>query len=196
MMMMTCVYSEFSLGSISNSSEDGAIPFPDADGLFFTPNPELSEGTEVDEDNVCVFSSAFRKSSAFGRDDEGNLMLKPLPLASSNGCPTTTKNFQLVVMGTVSEEEDDNGSYQQIELEFSDDFGSSYYTDDKECPLSYVARKLNDDELEVAGRSLAVIEEDKSIGHPGHRELAAALGLGVVVVVVVTWVTTCTQVGW
>ena len=164
MMMKTCVYSEFSLGSISNSSEGEAIPFPDADGLFFTPNPILSEGTEVDEDNVCVFSGAFRKSSAFGRDDEGNLVLKPLPLASSNGCKSTTKNFQLVVKGTVSEDG------EEIELGFSDDFGSSYYTDDKECPFSYVARTFNEGEQ---SRSLMTIRSgDNLIGQgQGHREL-------------------------
>ena len=83
-------------------------------------------------------------------------MFKPLPLASSNGCQTTTKNFQLVVKGTVSEGEEDGR--EQIELEFSDNYGESYYTDDKECPLSYVARKLNDDEMRRARtRALGVI---------------------------------------
>ena len=96
-------------------------------------------------------------------------MFKPLPLASSNGCQTITRNFQLVVKGTVSEGEDGR---EQIELEFSDNYGESYYTDDKECPLSYVALKVSDDEMSrTRTRALDVIDEDdKSIGK-GHRSL-------------------------
>ena len=126
--------SEYPIGTFSASEEEGALLllFPTDTGteteVFFIPNPDVPDDESVDEDVVCVFSGAFRKSSAFDRDD-GNTVLKALPLASSNGCPTTTKNFQLVVKGTVSEDEDDR---MQIELEFSNDFGQSYYTDDKE----------------------------------------------------------------
>ena len=182
-----CLYSEFSLGKLSNSTEGGAVPLPspftdtDTDTeteVFLIPNPDVSDDGSVDENVVCVFSGAFRKSSAFGRDDNDNTVLKALPLASSNGCQTTTKNFQLVVKGTVSEDEDDG---KQIELEFSDDFGESYYTDDKECPLTYVAFKLDDDEVRrslavtevirhVSSSLAAIDENDKSIDQE-HRSL-------------------------
>ena len=165
-----CMLKEFSVGTVSNSTEGGAVPIPDIDDAFFVPDSKLpEEGGFVDENEVCVFSGAFRKSSAVVHDNDGNTMFLPLPLASSNGCQTTTKNFQLVVKGTVSEGEDGR---EQIELEFSDDYGESYYTDDKECPLSYVARKVNDDEMSRARtRALA----PRSIGQ-GHRSLSDVIG--------------------
>ena len=153
-----CLYSEFSAGSISNSTENGAVPIAGTDAYY------VPSGSEFDEDNVCVFSGTFRKSSAFNYDDEGNILFLPLPLASSNGCQVTTKNFKLVVKGTLSENED---SRKQIELDFSDDSGVSYYTDDKECSLSYVAFKLDDNE----GRSLAVVDKDEKSIILGHRAL-------------------------
>lgn len=158
-----CLYSEFSAGLISNSTEDGAVPIVGTDA-FFVPNPIL-DGSEVDKDTVCVFSGAFRKSSAFDYDDEGNILFLPLPLASSNGCQVTTKNFKLVVKGTVVSEGEDGR--EQIELDFSDDSGVSYYTDDKECPLSYVALKLDDNE----GRSLTAVDKDEKSIILGHRAL-------------------------
>lgn len=86
-------------------------------------------------------------------------------LASSNGCQVTTKNFKLVVKGTVVSEGEDGR--EQIELDFSDDSGVSYYTDDKECPLSYVTLKLDDNE----GRSLTAVDKDEKSIILGHRAL-------------------------
>ena len=68
--------------------------------------------------------------------------LKAIPLASSNGCETTTINFQLVVKGTMKKADDDDGMI--LELGFSNDYGATYYTDTKVCSRSYIGQKVDD----------------------------------------------------
>ena len=93
-----------------------------ADGNgFIKVNDKLPEdGSIIDKDTICVCSGTFRASSAM----DGRNVLHPIPLASSNGCSTTTTNFKLVVQGMMKKD-------GTLELEFSDNFGQSYYTNEK-----------------------------------------------------------------
>ena len=96
-------------------------------------------------------------------------MLHPIPLASSNGCPTTTANFQLVVQGMVTEDGD-------LELEFSDNFGQSYYTKEKVCPNSYIGRKVSDDSVDQT-RALARVDDGDGTMNKYHRHLCVGLAV-------------------
>ena len=75
-------------------------------------------------------------------DGYNQLKLEAIPLASSNGCATTTTNFKLVVKGTMKKADDDDEMI--LELEFSNDYGATYYTDTKVCPRSYIGQKVDD----------------------------------------------------
>ena len=128
-----------------------------ADGNgFIKVNDKLPEdGSIIDKDTICVCSGTFRASSAM----DGRNVLHPIPLASSNGCSTTTTNFKLVVQGMMKED-------GTLELEFSDNFGQSYYTNEKVCPKSYIGQKLPDDIVD-RGRALALFPEAGGLQYKG-----------------------------
>jgi len=91
-------------------------------------------------------------------------------------------------MGTLSEGEDGR---EQIVLEFSEDYGESYYTYGKECPDSYVALKVHDDEMRLARtRALAVIDEDNKSIHQGQRSLLI-FTIGIVIPFIINGVLLC-----
>ena len=143
-----CMFSEYTIGDIVTDCDDDevsagiCVALADRNG-FVKANDKLPvDGSILDKDTICEFSGTFRASSAM----DGN-MVKPIPLASSNGCPTTTTNFKLVVQGIVTED-------GNLELEFSDNFGQSYYTNEKVCPKSYIGLKVSDDIVDQ-GRALA-----------------------------------------
>jgi hypothetical protein len=145
-----CLYSEYAIGDIvtdcddKNASVEICVPLPDGNG-FIKVNDKLPvDGSIIDKDTICVFSGTFRAFSAM----DGPNMLHPIPLASSNGCSTTTTNFKLVVQGMVKED-------GNLELAFSSDYGESYYTDNKTCPNSYIGLKLSDDFVDQ-GRALSL----------------------------------------
>ena len=97
--------------------------------------------------------NTFRLSTVEEEDGGHQLKVKDIPLASSNGCKTTTTNFKLVVKGTLKKADD--GDETIFELDFSDNFGFTYYTDTKVCPHSYIGQKV--DEAEGNGqRTLAL----------------------------------------
>ena len=154
-----CLFSEYKIGDAGDAVPEDVTgdsePLPG--GGYFVPNDKLpSAGQLIDPDIVCVYSGTFRLSSAM----DGPRFLKPIPLATSNGCPITTTNFQTVVKGMVQ----DDGN---LELDFSSDYGVSYYTKDK--PLnSYMGYKLADDILD-RGRALA--RGDNGDGSMYHRHL-------------------------
>ena len=131
---MECDDDEVSAGTCVALDDDG----------FFKENDKLPvDGSIIDPNNVCIFSGAFRASSAM----DGSNILKPIPLVTSNGCLATTTNFQTVVKGMVKED-------GNLELDFSTDYGESYYTkNEKVCPYSYIAQKGPDD-IEGQGRAL------------------------------------------
>ena len=158
-----CLWSEFSLGNVVATPEPGSTPWGE-EGLQFLPNPALPEDGTIHPDRVCVRSGTFRHSASMVEDEEGDqLHLKAIPLASSHGCNNLYTNFQLVVKGTMkpAEEEDAAAAAAHdidgtiLELDISDDFGATYYTDTKVCPHTYIARKVPTEE-----------EEKKKRGHP------------------------------
>ena len=57
-----------------------------------------------------------------------------------------------------------------LELEFSDNFGQSYYTKEKVCPNSYIGRKVSDDIVDQ-GRALARVDDGDGSMNPYHRHL-------------------------
>ena len=67
--------------------------FPLADGNGFVKvNDKLPvDGSIIDKDTICVFPGMFRAFSAM----DGNMM-RPILLATSNGCSIDTKNFKEV----------------------------------------------------------------------------------------------------
>ena len=157
-----CLWSEFSLGTVVATPEPGSTPWGE-EGLQFLPNPALPEDGTIHPDRVCVRSGTFRHSASMVEDEEGDqLHLKAIPLASSHGCNNLYTNFQLVVKGTMkpAEEEDAAAAAAHdidgtiLELDISDDFGATYYTDTKVCPHTYIARKVPTEE-----------EEKKTRGH-------------------------------
>ena len=77
-----------------------------------------------------MFSGTFSKSARM----EGNA-LKPLPLVSSRGCGTEFINYQLVMRARITNSDGD------LDLGFSSDYGETYYTDEKDCPVSYIGSK-------------------------------------------------------
>ena len=148
-----CLWSEFSQGTVLTTPETGSEPVPGDEGLYFLANPARSDDGTMNPDRMCVLSGTFRRSSSMVEDDDGDqLQLKAIPLASSNGCKNSHTNFQLVVKGTMKkaedeEEEDAHDSGGMIlELDVSDDFGATYYTETKVCPHTYVARKVDEGE--------------------------------------------------
>ena len=140
-----CLYSEFSRGTLVETPEQGSEPLP-GKGLYFLPNAAIPEDGIIDPDIVCEFSGTFRRSSSMVEEEDGynQLKLEAIPLASSNGCETTTTNFKLVVKGTMKKADDDDEMI--LELEFSNDYGATYYTDTKVCSRSYIGQKMDEDE--------------------------------------------------
>jgi len=143
-----CSFTEFKIGDpVTECDEDEVLAGTCValdDGVFLKKNDKLPVDDEsiIDPNTVCVFGGTFRASSAM----DGPNTLNPIPLATSNGCPTTKTNFQTVVKGMMQED-------GTLELDFSDDYGASYYTDDKP-PNSYTGQKLDDEDV-VRGRALA-----------------------------------------
>ena len=159
-----CLYSEFSRGTLVETPEQGSEPLP-GKGLYFLPNAAIPEDGIIDPDIVCEFSGTFRRSSSMVEEEDGynQLKLEAIPLASSNGCETTTTNFKLVVKGTMKKADDDDATI--LELDFSDNFGFTYYTDTKVCPHSYIGQKLDEAEGDVQ-RALALNgSEDKHVSN-------------------------------
>ena len=142
-----CKFSEYKVGDVVTECDEGevvCVPLLDGNGFLKINDKLPSAGQLIDPNIVCTFSGTFRASSAM---DDHN-MLYPIPLATSNGCPTTTTNFQTAVKGMVKED-------GNLELDFSSDYGKSYYTNNKNvCPYSYIAKKVPDD-IEGQGRALA-----------------------------------------
>ena len=140
-----CSYSEFSRGTLVETPEKGSEVLPGREGLYFLPNPAIPMNGIINPNVVCVFSGTFRRLSLVVVEEDGSnqLKLQALPLGSSNGCETTTINLQLVVKGTMKKADDDNET-TILELEFSNDFGFTYYTDNKECPRSYIGQKVDE----------------------------------------------------
>ena len=123
--------------------EQGSEPFPGREGLYFLPNVAIPEDGIIIPDNVCEFSGTFRLSSSLMEEEDGHqLKLEAIPLASLNGCVTTTTNFKLVVKGTMKKVDDKDETI--LELDFSNDFGFTYYTDTKVCPHSYIGQKVDE----------------------------------------------------
>jgi hypothetical protein len=146
-----CKFSEYKVGDVVTECDEGevvCVPLLDGNGFLKINDKLPSAGQLIDPNIVCTFSGTFRASSAMGDHN----MLYPIPLATSNGCPTTTTNFQTVVKGMVKED-------GNLELDFSSDYGLSYYTKNENvCPYSYIAKKVPN-ENEGQGRALA---------HEGH----------------------------
>jgi hypothetical protein len=168
-----CLYSEYTIADIVADCDDDEVSAGTCeavdDGVFFKKNDKLPvDGSSIDPNNVCIFSGTFRASSAM----DGRNMLHPIPLASSNGCPTTTANFQLVVQGMVMDDGD-------LELEFSDNFGQSYYTKEKVCPNSYIGRKVSDDIVDQT-RALARVDDGDGTMNKYHRHLCPMTGLALI----------------
>jgi hypothetical protein len=141
-----CEFSEYKVGDVVTECDEGevvCVPLLDGNGFLKVNDKLPSAGQLIDPNIVCTFSGTFRASSAM---DDGN-MFHPIPLATSNGCPTTTTNFQTVVKGMVKED-------GNLELDFSGDYGESYYTENKTCPYSYIGQTSPDD-IEGQGRALA-----------------------------------------
>ena len=139
-----CLFSEFSRGTLVETPEQSSEPLPGREGLYFLPDAAITEDGIINPDIVCEFSGTFRRSSLMVEEENGSnqLKLKALPLASSNGCGTTTTNFKLVVKGTMKKVDDEDETI--LELEFSNDFGFTYYTDTKVCPHSYIGQKVDE----------------------------------------------------
>ena len=156
-----CSFSEFSQGTLLATREPGSELLPGGD-LFFLPNAAIPVDGIINPDSVCEFSGTFRRSSSMVEEVVGGhtqFKLKPIPLASSKGCETTTINFQLVVKGTMKKAADDDGMI--LELQFSDDYGATYYTDDKDCLRSYIGQKVDEGEGERSRqRALALNGSD------------------------------------
>ena len=128
-----CLYTEFKLGILVDEEYPGSIPVPGNKDQSFLPNSELPSASDpgsVDPEKVCVFSGTFSKSARM----EGNA-LKPVPLASSHGCGTGFTNYQLVMRARITNSDGD------LDLGFSSDYGETYYTDEKDCPVSYIGSK-------------------------------------------------------
>lgn len=134
-----CSYSEYKVADLVEDYQQGAEEVIDDDGkvqgyMVISPDAQ-TDGEPIDENNVCVYQGMFRESSAL----HGNV-LRSIPLATSNGCKKSTKNYQYVV----GAESLDNGD---MKLHFSKDYGASLYTDDGDlCPTTYVAKKLDGNE--------------------------------------------------
>ena len=92
-----CMLSEYTIGDIVMDCDEeevlAEIFFPLADGNGFVKvNDKLPvDGSIIDKDTICVFPGMFRASSAM----DGNMM-RPILLATSNGCSIDTKNFKEV----------------------------------------------------------------------------------------------------
>ena len=142
-----CKFSEYKVGDVVTECDEGevvCVPLLDGNGFLKINDKLPSAGQLIDPNIVCTFSGTFRASLAM---DDHN-MLYPIPLATSNGCPTTTTNFQTAVKGMVKED-------GNLELDFSSDYGLSYYTKNENvCPYSYIAKKVPN-ENEGQGRALA-----------------------------------------
>ncbi len=142
-----CSYSEYKVAELVEDDQEGAeAVFDDGGNLqgYVVINPDVqTDGEPIDENDVCVYQGMFRESSAL----HGNV-LQSIPLATSNGCRTSTKNFQYVVGAELLDNRD-------MKLHFSKDYGASLYTDDGDlCPKTYVAMKLDGNE-EGRRRSLS-----------------------------------------
>ena len=154
-----CMFSEYKVGdAVPEEVTGNRTSVPLQEGGYFVPNDELPlPGQLIDPNVMCIFSGTFRASSAM----DGNIV-EPIPLATSNGCPTTTTNFQTVVKGMMKED-------GNLELDFSGDYGVSYYT--KEKPLnSYMGKKLANDIVD-RGRALSRGDDGDGSMHMHHRHL-------------------------
>ena len=158
-----CLYSEHLVGTIMETEDVPGSLKPLKNGGFFQWNERLPVvGQPMDPDNLCVFSGTFRKSSAM----EGPA-LNAIPLASSKGCVEdlcceNPSNFQLVVKGTLRKEDG------HLALEFSKDYGTSFYTDEITCPLAYIGKKVTDNSV-----VLPVGNKDASSNNAMGRSLSS-----------------------
>ena len=159
-----CMFSEYTMGDIVTDCDvlaDICVPLEDGNG-FVKVNDKLPvDESIIDKDTICVFSGTFRASAM-----DGNMMM-PIPLATSNGCSTDTTNFKEVVKGMI--QEDGN-----LVLEFSDNFGQSYYTNEKECPNSYIGQKVSDDIVDNS-RALARVDDGDGSMPMYHRHLVGLI---------------------
>lgn len=147
-----CLYQEFKAGEmIPDDREPPEDAEPIEGGGFMALEPYTSQ-THVDPDDVCIFSGTFRSSSLRGVD--GNV--HQIPLATSEGCENVKNNYQYVLkmgMGSIDEE-------SFLRMEFSDDGGDTFYTDDVDCPTKYKAVEyLTSSEMKGHTRSLLPLAE-------------------------------------
>lgn len=152
-----CLYQEVKLGQVSETaaSQDSALT---SDGNYFNPDSIL-ENLTVDPSHYCIFSGTFRASAAI----EGNNVL-PIPLATSNGCSNVSANF----LYTVKLEVKDDGN---LNLDFSNDGGSTYYTQEGEqCDASYVGNKFQDmNEMVAMSADRGFCSDERRILKHGRR---------------------------
>jgi len=132
-----CLVSEIPLGKLFSTNEEGSEEV--APGIFYLPDPLVPNDIQEEDivglmDTTCVLSGTFRASSTI----KGKRIL-PIPLASSNGCEKETTNFKFFMKGKVLT----NGS---LDLDFSNDFGETYSTEDNEKPDGYyIGTKVDKD---------------------------------------------------
>ena len=160
---------KFSRGTLLATQEPASELLPGGD-LFFLPNAAILEDGTINPDSLCVFSGTFRRLSSMVEEEDGGhkqFKLKAVALASLIGCETTSTNLKLVVKGTMKKADDNDETI--LNLDFSDNFGFTYYTDTKVCSRLYIGRKV--DEGESNGqRDLAVNgSDDKHIHEQQFR---------------------------
>lgn len=109
-----CMYEETKIGTSFDEEKPGSFLLEGTD-QFFLPFEPFAEGIEgVDDEKLCVIAGSFRASATIKK---GNI--KPIPLATSNGCKNVAQNFAFFVKGKVAED-------GKLKLLFSTDSGATY----------------------------------------------------------------------
>jgi len=153
-----CIYEETKIGTSFDDEKPGSFLVEGTD-TFFLPFAPFVEGVESvgDDEKLCVIAGFFRASAAVK-----NGKIKPIPLATSNGCKNVVKNFAYFVKGKVAED-------GELQLLFSTDSGETY----PDVEAGYEAVKGDDTESSrrlLDDRHLDVLDVR-------HRDLFACGGL-------------------